>query len=267
MNEAEKRAEMPKFKNSILDRRTVVNGNANLLKLVNRGNRVLDVGCGSGAITKDIAALVGHDGWVTGIDSSDHLIQQAKASFAAIKNLTFEVADVNSYQQTASYDLVTSARVLQWLNNPYEALQKMITFLKPGGCLTILDYNHEKVAFSPSIPDSMKLFYDAFLNWRKEAGMDNAVADHLVDMFNRAGLKDIVIDDYSEVSIRGKDTFEEDAAIWNKVAEGRGPQLVKDGYLSETQRLAAMNDYSQWITNDGQYMKLYLKATTGYRMR
>lgn len=264
MSQAGKRAEMPKGKNSVLDRRTVVNGNANLLKLILRDSRVLDVGCGSGAITKDIAMLAGSDGFVKGIDTSEHLIRQAQESFSAIGNLSFEVADINTFAEVSSYDLVSSARVLQWLSNPVEVLQKMVACLKPGGCLTILDYNHEKVEFSPALPESMQTFYNAFLRWRSEAGMDNAVADHLENMFTNLGLQNITIEDYSEVSIRGKAQFNEEVFIWNKVAEARGPQLVRDNYVSEGERLAAMRDYDQWINEDGQYMKLYLKAVTGY---
>ncbi|MEO8473378.1 MAG: class I SAM-dependent methyltransferase [Chryseolinea sp.] len=264
MSQAEKRAEMPQGKNSVLDRRTVVNGNANLLKLIGRGSHVLDVGCGSGAITKDIAQLVGSGGFVKGIDSSGHLIRQAQESFSTIKNLSFEVADINTFSELSFYDVATSARVLQWVSNPFEVLQKMVACLKPGGCLTILDYNHEKVEFSPTLPESMETFYQAFLRWRREAGMNNAIADHLEDMFARLGLTNISIEDYSEVSIRGKAQFGDEVVIWNKVAEARGPQLVNDQYVSEEGRLAAIKDYSQWIQKDGQYMKLYLKAVTGY---
>ena len=48
MSNAAERATMPQGSQSVLDRRTVVNANANLLQLVRRGDRVLDVGCGTG---------------------------------------------------------------------------------------------------------------------------------------------------------------------------------------------------------------------------
>ncbi|MEJ7645734.1 MAG: methyltransferase domain-containing protein [Chryseolinea sp.] len=266
MDKSEQRAEMPKGKNSVLDRRTVVNGNANLLKIIRRDDHVLDVGCGSGAITKDIASLVGAGGSVLGIDSSVHLIEQAKNDFAKLPNLSFEVADIKAYSADKLMDVVTSARVLQWLSHPAEVVIKLTSLVKPGGWLTILDYNHEKVEFNPPIPPSMQLFYNNFLQWRSDAGMDNGIADNLKDIFAHAGLVDITEDDYAEVSISGKQTFLEEIDIWIKVAEGRGPQLVKDGYITESERLLAITDYGTWIKNEAKYMKLYLKAVTGRKV-
>ena len=263
MSKAAQRAVMPEGRNSVLDRRTVVNSNANLLKVVRRGDRVLDVGCGSGTITRDIAALVGAQGVVVGIDTSQHLIDQANNDHANISNLSFQLADINNYSAAGLFDVVTSARVLQWLSNPEQVLIKMKALLKPGGLLTILDYNHEQVEFSPAIPLSMKVFYDAFLTWRSDAGMDNAIGDNLGKLFNSIGMKDITIEDYSEVAINHKETFAADLAIWTKVAEARGPQLVSDNYITEAQRLTAISDYGRWITEEAEYMKLCLKAVTG----
>lgn len=256
---------MPTGANSVLDRRTVENGNANLLKFVKKGQSVLDVGCGSGAITKGIVDLVGSDGFVKGIDSSEHLIDLARHNFSNIKNLEFELADINSYISTKRYDVVTSARVLQWLSNPAAVATKMKDLLREGGCLTILDYNHEKVEFKPDVPESMKNFYAAFLQWRKDSGMDNQIADHLESIFRNIGLKNIEVDDQSEISLPKSDSFFDEINIWKKVAEARGTQLVKDNYLKEEERLLAISEYQVWMESKATYMKLYLTAVTGYK--
>lgn len=264
MSDATVRAEMPKGSQSVLDRRTVVTANANLLQLVKRGDRVLDVGCGSGAITKDIAGLVGASGSVVGIDTSEHLIAQAQQMYRHIPNLSFAVVDVNHFQPSALFDAVTSARVLQWLAHPDQVVRNMIPFVKPGGCITILDYNHTKIEFSPEVPATMRALYDAFLLWRSDAGMDNAIADHLDAIFSDAGLAHVSSADYSEISVRGQQNFHDDIALWIIVAEARGPQLVADGYITEEARKKAIDDYRNWMNTEAQYMKLYLRATTGY---
>lgn len=256
---------MPKGTNSVLDRRTVVNSNANLLRVVKRGDRVIDIGCGSGAITKDIAGLVGTQGTVLGIDTSEHLIAQARNAYRDLSNLSFQVADVNTFHAPQEFDVVTTARVLQWLSNPEAVINRMVGFLKPGGCLTVLDYNHVKIAFSPEIPHSMEAFYHAFLKWRADAGMNNEIGDRLDSLFRDAGLRDVTSDDYSEVSIYGQSTFTEDLALWIKVAEARGPQLVADQYITEAERIAAIADYRKWLSEDARFMQLYLRAVTGYR--
>lgn len=264
MNNAEKRAEMPSGANTVLDRRTLEKDNANLLEVLKKGLSVLDVGCGSGSITRGIANLVGPEGFVKGIDVSDQLIKQAQDNFFEIKHLQFEVADINIYAHDKKFDVITSARVLQWVANPKEILLKMKALLKPGGCITILDYNHEKIEFVPHVPPIVKWFYDAFLTWRHDAGMDNGIADHMKGMFEEIGLRNVDVRDQSEVSSSGSETFIEEIAIWKKVAETRGKQLVADGYLTEEERQSAIREYQGWMDNEAQHMKLYLKAVTGY---
>jgi len=264
MNTAEKRAQMPTGTHSVLDRRTLEKDNANLLSLIKAGHVVLDVGCGSGSITKGIAELVGQEGYAVGIDVSDQLIDHARHNFEGIKNLHFEVADINNYSYDNKFDVITSARVLQWVANPREILLKMKALLKPGGCISILDYNHEKIEFTPDVPTIVKKFYSAFLTWRKDAGMDNAIADHLKDTFEEIGMRNITVDDQSEISQSGNNTFIEEISIWKKVAETRGKQLVADGYLTEIDRLSAIGGYQSWMDKDARSMKLYLTAVTGY---
>jgi ubiquinone/menaquinone biosynthesis C-methylase UbiE len=78
MDKAIKRAIMPAGTHEVLDRRNIYNANINLLGIVKAGHRVLDVGCGSGTITKGIAELAKEEGLVVGIDSSPHLIELAR---------------------------------------------------------------------------------------------------------------------------------------------------------------------------------------------
>ena len=265
MSKAEQRANMPKGTQAVLDRRTVENSNSNLLNLVQNGQSVLDIGCGSGSITAGIAKLVGPSGHVVGIDTSPHLIELAKEQYRDINNLHFELADFYSYKSTQLFDVVSSARVLQWLAHPDKALEQIIKYVKPNGFLSILDYNHCKIEWNPMPPESMLAFYEAFLKWRADAGMDNGIADRLAELFKKRGLKNIVEEDFSEISERHVTSFSDDVGIWKKVAETRGQQVVGDGYFEEEIRLQAIEDYSRWIKNEGISMKLYLRAITGQK--
>jgi hypothetical protein len=82
-------------------------------------------------------------------------------------------------------------------------------------------------------------------------------------MFEEIGLRNITIEDQSEISTPEKDSFFEETVIWKKVAEIRGPQLVRDGYISEEERQRAIKEYEEWMNNEAKYMKLYLLAITG----
>jgi len=257
---AVERAEMPKGANKVLDRRTVEHDNSNLLKFLKGDILVLDVGCGSGSITAGIAAHLAPEGMVTGIDVSEHLIAQAKQQYAAVDNLQFLVADINSFKEDEKFDLITSARVLQWVLNPTEVIGKMRQLLNKGGYLSILDYNHTKIEWVPQPPASILLFYNAFLQWRKDAGFDNEIADNLTNIFRQSGFENASVEDQSEITTRDDEHFESKASIWTVVAETRGHQLVRDSYITEKERLAAIEEYDEWVKTDAQLMKMYLLA-------
>lgn len=257
---ASERASMPTAPNPVLERRTVENGNRNLLTHLKPGIRVLDVGCGSGAITRSIAQKVGSTGWVLGIDPNENLIQQARQSAGNLPGLAFEQADVYTFDTNERFDVVTCARTLQWLARPKEALLNMKRLVKPGGYLTVLDYNHEKIVWSPDPPAAMQLFYDAFLRWRQDAGFDNAIADHLKDMMLQIGFTNVRVEAHHEITKKGDSDFAVKSRLWAEVAELRGPQLVKAGYITEEQRLRAIADYDDWIATAGESMAVYLLA-------
>lgn len=257
------RAKMPATHNPILERRSVENGNRNLLKYLKPGLSVLDVGCGSGAITRSIAEKVGPTGRVLGIDLSPAMIELTQPHKQAFAWLEFQQADVYSYATAERFDLVTSARTLQWLTQPEQALLTMKRWLKPGGILAILDYNHEKIVWNPAPPASMRRFYNAFLEWRQDAGFDNAIADHLAGMMHQIGLEQIHVEAHFELTQRPDPSFPVASRLWSEVAEIRGPQLVQAGYVTEAERLQAITEYDQWIATEGEFMEVYLLAVEG----
>lgn len=255
------RAEMPQGANKVLDRRNIENSYSSLLGLLKDGLSVLDVGCGSGAITADIAQRT--RGKVVGIDFSEHLIELAQKNYANLPNLSFEVANINDYVSSEKFDLVIAARTLQWVNNPAEVVQKMASLLKKGGKISINDYNHTKVEWLPAPPKSMLDFYAAFLGWRKDAGFDNEIAENLPNIYEHLGLTAINVVPQYETCVRNEEDFTAATRIWSIVAETRGKQIVKDGFCTEELRLQAIEEYDAWVINEAQSMTLYLLAVEG----
>ena len=254
------RAKMPIAYNPVLERRTVENANRNLLKYLRPGLTVLDVGCGSGAITRNIAEKTGPTGRVLGIDPSPTLIEQATQQASTLSGLSFQQADVYSFDTAERFDLVTCARTLQWLAQPEAALINMKRFVKPGGHLAILDFNHEKIAWTPEPPKAMRLFYDAFLRWRQDAGFDNAIADNLKELMYGIGFPTVQVTEQFERTHKDESDFNIVGRLWSEVAELRGPQLVDAGYITESQRQQAITDYDHWIATTGESMTVYLLA-------
>jgi len=104
-----------------------------LLKLKGT-ERVLDVGCGSGRITAEIAARVPL-GSVLGVDSSADMIAFASRNFgpALRPNLRFEVADARRLTFQDEFDLVVSFNALHWIPEQGKALRSIRSALKSDG--------------------------------------------------------------------------------------------------------------------------------------
>jgi trans-aconitate methyltransferase len=93
------------------------------------GEMVLDLGCGTGHLTNEIAR---RGATVVGIDRSEDMIATAKRNYG---HLAFAVADALSYQPDPQFDAVFSNAVLHWIQPPEAAIGAIRKALKPGGRL------------------------------------------------------------------------------------------------------------------------------------
>ncbi|WP_374949070.1 class I SAM-dependent methyltransferase [Mucilaginibacter sp.] len=245
----------------LFDERSLAADYATLPPLIQQGWQVLDIGCGTGAISKDIANLVGETGHVTGIDHTAYFIESGRETYADVKNLDLIHADIFIYSPLKKFDLIVAARVLQWLSNPQETIARLKSMLKPGGILSILDYNHEALQWRPQPPVSMLKFYATFLRWRADAGMNNHIAEDLPGYFEEAGFKATEVLDASETYTKGEANFEHKAGIWSSVAQMT--QLVEEGYITDDDRLQAIAKYNEWIQSDAQLMVMKLTEVRG----
>lgn len=245
----------------IFDNRSLQVDFRTLEPILKKGMIVLDVGCGTGAISKDIATIIGDSGKVIGIDNTEKFIVNGKITYQHIKNLELLHCDIFDYEPNHKFDLIVSARVLQWLNNPKDALLKMKSLLRPKGRLSILDYNHVNLEWHPDPPESMKSFYKAFLKWRTDAGMNNSIADDLPLLFEEIGLRSIEKRNSDEHYEKHRPDFNAKVGIWSKVAGST--QMVEEGYLEDALRLKAIEEYDEWIENRAVSMTMKLNEVRG----
>jgi trans-aconitate methyltransferase len=96
--------------------------------------RVLDVGCGDGRITAEIATRV-PKGSVVGVDKSEEMICFAESHFSkqAFPNLTFEVRDACHFNFRKEFDVVFSNAALHWIRDHSTLLRGIRGCLRPGG--------------------------------------------------------------------------------------------------------------------------------------
>lgn len=104
------------------------------------GQRVLDIGCGFGDTTQQIAALVAPGGEAVGVDASARFIETAKEETAAagVQNCSFAVADVEASVPGDGYDRAFSRMGTMFFANPVAALRNIRESMVPGGLLTMV---------------------------------------------------------------------------------------------------------------------------------
>jgi len=102
---------------------------------------VLDVGCGWGDTTFEIAKSVGLNGYVRGIDISELILDQARTRIDSfgLDNIKFECVDAESHQfKSMEFDVIYSRFGVMFFNDPVAAFRNIKRTLKPGGRLVFI---------------------------------------------------------------------------------------------------------------------------------
>lgn len=104
------------------------------------GDRVLDIGCGFGDTTRQLAELVGPDGAALGVDAAPRFIEAARreADEAGAANVRFEVVDVQTEPLEGEFDYAFSRFGTMFFANPVAALRNVRQALVPGGRLCMV---------------------------------------------------------------------------------------------------------------------------------
>jgi 2-polyprenyl-3-methyl-5-hydroxy-6-metoxy-1,4-benzoquinol methylase len=171
--------------------RTVENSAGHLAPFLRPGLDVLDVGCGPGTITVDLAARVA-PGRVVGLDVSPAPLAEAR-DLAARSGVAvqFTVGDVYALQAPdASFDVVHAHQVLQHLTDPVAALREMARVCRPGGLVAVRDVDYATFTWFPADPGLdrwLELYYGVARHNRAEPDAGR----RLVAWAHAAGLRDL----------------------------------------------------------------------------
>jgi 2-polyprenyl-3-methyl-5-hydroxy-6-metoxy-1,4-benzoquinol methylase len=172
--------------------RTAENSAAYLLPSLRPGLDLLDVGCGPGTITVDLAGRVA-PGRVLALDVSADPLDEARATAAgAGVAVTFEVGDVYGLAvPDDSFDVVHAHQVLQHLTDPVAALREMARVCRPGGVIAVRDVDYAATTWFPLDPrlDDWLSLYQRVAR-RNEAEPD--AGRRLLAWAHAAGLRDVV---------------------------------------------------------------------------
>ena len=143
---------------------------------LNGNERVLDLGCGNGKVTAEIAARL-PQGSIIGIDASSDMITFAREHFSSA-NLQFAISDIRHLIFREEFDLVVSFNALHWIPDQDNALRSIRTAMKPNTLAQLrlvpdgerksLETVIEETRLSPPWADYFRSFRDPYLHLMPE---------------------------------------------------------------------------------------------------
>jgi SAM-dependent methyltransferase len=116
---------------------------------------VLDIGCGPGTITADLATRAA-PGRVTALEVNDTALDLARAEIGrrGLGNVDFTVGDVHALDlPDDSFDIVHAHQVLQHVGDPVAALREMRRVTRPGGIIAVRDSDYAAFTWFPQLPE------------------------------------------------------------------------------------------------------------------
>ncbi|MFQ5782383.1 MAG: methyltransferase domain-containing protein [Nitrosopumilus sp.] len=170
-----------------------------LVELVNvqKGDRVLDVACGTGVVTKRLANKVGKLGYVVGADTSVTAIKIAKKWNESLTNILFVNADAENFTLKEKFDIITCQYALFFFPNAFKALKNMKNCLKESGKLGISVHgNKDRVPFFGNILDAVTQFIPDYVPPGTPSLDRYGTKKSLADEVRKGGFSKITVKDY-----------------------------------------------------------------------
>ncbi|WP_235439255.1 methyltransferase domain-containing protein [Streptomyces yangpuensis] len=230
--------------------RTAENSAAYLIGELRPGLAVLDVGCGPGTITADLAELVAPGGRVTAVDAAEGVLAQARAHVAERGldgAVSFAVADVHALDfPDDSFDVVHAHQVLQHVGDPVRALREMRRVCRPGGVVAARDADYAAMTWYPATP-GLDGWLDLYRRVARANGGEPDAGRHLRAWARQAGFTDVT----SSATAWCFATPEETAwwsALWadRTTASAYADVAVRGGHATPDDLTAAAAAWHTW---------------------
>ncbi len=202
------------------------------------GQTLLDLGCGPGFCTKELAYIAGTTGKLIGVDKSefyiDHLNKVAELQYLNIETI---VADFDTVElPTASIDGMFCRWALAWYSKPKEVLSKVYDALRPGGRMVIHEYydwaTHQIEPAVPALSKAIAAALKSFKDSESEVDIGRTLPALLEDL----GMRVVSIRPMAKMTTPGDMTWS-----WPKsFYQSYFPRLVDSGYLTKEELEEAM---------------------------
>jgi len=156
------------------------------------GAEVLEAGCGVGAQTVILARKSPQARFLS-IDVSDDSLARAKAATdkAGLDNVRFRKADIYNLPFTdGRFDHVFLCFVLEHLNRPQEALRHLMSVLKPGGTITVIEGDHGSAYFHPESIEAQRAIR-CLIDLQAGLGGNSLIGRRLYPLMKEAGFRNV----------------------------------------------------------------------------
>jgi SAM-dependent methyltransferase len=207
--------------------------------------RCLDVGCGGGEVTFEIARMVRPEGSVTGIDIDEVKLDLGRTAAAeqGLTNVEFRVANVNDWSEPDRYDLVFCRFLLEHLSQPIDLLKRMWAAVRVGGALVVEDADFSGLFCEP--PNQGFDFYARiYPRILASYGGDAAAGRKLFGFFLQAGIPDPQLK-----LVQRADASGESKNLSLSTLEATANSIVAEGLASEDEVRSAITTLTDF-TND-----------------
>lgn len=202
------------------------------------GARVLDVGCGNGAISLEAARTVGPGGWVTGLDLSAPMLRVARRR---AEEQGFDVDFVQGDAQTASFDepfdVVLSRFGVMFFDEPEAAFANLAKAARTGGRLCFVCWQEMFANEWIAVP-AMAMVAHVGIPDLPEPGVPGpfalADAQRTRSLLESAGWSEVIVEEHTDRMRMGRDpedvvAFMLSEEMGRRVVEGKDPEAVQAG--------------------------------------
>jgi ubiquinone/menaquinone biosynthesis C-methylase UbiE len=172
-------------------RRDVDNSAGYLASRLVPGTSLLDVGCGPGTLTVDLARRVA-PGRVVGIDNAEAIVRQATSDRPDdVRNVEFRVGDVYRLDSArGTFDIVHAHQVLQHLHDPVAALREMHRMCRQGGWVAARDADYGAMTWYPA-DDRLARWQASYRAVAAANGGQPDAGRYLLEWAHNAGLTEV----------------------------------------------------------------------------
>ena len=202
-----------------------------------QGDSLVDLGCGPGFATFDLARLVRRDGRVAALDSAqkfvDHLAAQVTAGGREFENVSCHRCSIEDLPfEDASFDGAFARWLFCFLERPEKAVAEVSRVVRPGGRMVIIDYFNYLAARVIPGSEAVNALFQAYDQSAKMHGGNYSIGNHLPRMLARNGFDILNLEPICKLG-------GPDSAWWHWVSSFNKvyvPKLVALGIWTETVR-------------------------------